>query len=59
MAFIEGDTRVKIIDSQIKSSQWLESNIVREYYFTQLKPPKVLKKAISANRALASNLNSL
>jgi len=34
MAYTEADTRAKLIDPQIKSSHWLESNIVREYYFT-------------------------
>lgn len=34
MAYTESDTRAKLIDPQIKSSDWLESNIVREYYFT-------------------------
>jgi len=34
MAYTEADTRVKLIDPQILSSNWLESNIVREYYFT-------------------------
>lgn len=34
MAYTESDTRVKLIDPQIKQSHWLESNIVREYYFT-------------------------
>jgi hypothetical protein len=34
MAYAEADTRAKLIDPQIKSSNWLESNIVREYYFT-------------------------
>ncbi|AKF24708.1 hypothetical protein YH65_04390 [Sulfurovum lithotrophicum] len=34
MAYTEADTRAKLIDPQIKSSNWLESNIVREYYFT-------------------------
>ncbi len=34
MAYTEADTRAKLIDPQIKSSEWLESNIVREYYFT-------------------------
>lgn len=34
MAFTEADTRAKLIDPQIKSSHWLESHIVREYYFT-------------------------
>ena len=34
MAFTEADTRAKLIDPQIKSSNWLESHIVREYYFT-------------------------
>ena len=35
MAYSEADTRAKLIDPQLKSSQWLESHIVREYYFTQ------------------------
>lgn len=30
----ESDTRVKLIDPKIKESNWSESNIVREYYFT-------------------------
>jgi len=34
MAYTEADTRAKLIDPQIKSSHWLESYIVREYYFT-------------------------
>lgn len=34
MAYSESDTRSKLIDPQIKDSDWLESNIVREYYFT-------------------------
>jgi len=34
MAYSESDTRSKLIDPAIKSSGWLESNIVREYYFT-------------------------
>lgn len=34
MAYTEADTRAKLIDPQIKASNWLESNIVREYYFT-------------------------
>ena len=34
MAYSESDTRSKLIDPKIKSSDWLESNIVREYYFT-------------------------
>ena len=29
-----GDTRVKLIDPQIKSNGWSENHIVREYYFT-------------------------
>jgi len=34
MAYSESDTRSKLIDPSIKESGWLESNIVREYYFT-------------------------
>jgi len=34
MAYTEADTRAKLIDPQIKLSDWLESHIVREYYFT-------------------------
>ena len=34
MAYTESDTRAKLIDPQIKSSEWLESHIVREYCFT-------------------------
>ena len=34
MAYTEADTRAKLIDPRIKLSGWLESNIVREYYFT-------------------------
>jgi len=34
MAYTESDTRAKLIDPQIKASNWLESHIVREYYFT-------------------------
>ncbi|RYA23361.1 DEAD/DEAH box helicase [Malaciobacter halophilus] len=30
----ESDTRSKLIDPKIKESNWNESNIVREYYFT-------------------------
>jgi len=30
MAYSESDTRSKLIDPSIKSSGWLESNIVRE-----------------------------
>ena len=34
MAYSESDTRSKLIDPKIKTSGWLESNTVREYYFT-------------------------
>ena len=34
MSLSESDTRSKLIDPRIKESEWLESNIVREYYFT-------------------------
>ncbi|WP_373032784.1 EcoAI/FtnUII family type I restriction enzme subunit R [Sulfurovum sp.] len=34
MAYTESDTRSKLIDPKIKESTWLESNIVREYHFT-------------------------
>jgi len=34
MTHSESDTRSKLIDPSIKESGWLESNIVREYYFT-------------------------
>ena len=34
MAYSESDTRAKLIDPKIKDSSWLESNIVREYFFT-------------------------
>ncbi len=34
MGYSESDTRSKLIDPCIKESDWLESNIVREYYFT-------------------------
>lgn len=34
MAFSESDTRSKLIDPKIKESDWSESHIVREYYFT-------------------------
>jgi len=34
MAYSESDTRSKLIYPSIKDSGWLESNIVREYYFT-------------------------
>ena len=34
LAYSESDTRSKLIDPLIKQSGWLESNIVREYYFT-------------------------
>ena len=34
MAYSESDTRSKLIDPNIKDSKWEESNIVREYYFT-------------------------
>ncbi len=34
MACTEADTRAKLIDPKIKASGWLESNIIREHYFT-------------------------
>jgi len=34
MAYSESDTRSKPIDPKIKSSDWSELNILREYYFT-------------------------
>ena len=34
MAYSEKETRVKLIDPQLKSSGWLESHIIEEYYFT-------------------------
>ncbi|NOU38421.1 MAG: DEAD/DEAH box helicase family protein [Ferruginibacter sp.] len=34
MNYSEADTRVKLIDPQLKSSLWEEDYIVREYYFT-------------------------
>ena len=34
MALSESDTRSKLIDPKIKESEWNESYIVREYYFT-------------------------
>lgn len=34
MSFSESDTRAKFIDEQIKASLWKESNIIREYTFT-------------------------
>ena len=34
MAYTEADTRAKLIDPILKSSDWLESYIVREHYFT-------------------------
>ena len=34
MGYSETDTRSKLIDPKIKESQWNESHIVREYYFT-------------------------
>lgn len=34
MTYSESDTRSKLIDPKIKQSSWNESNIVREYYFT-------------------------
>ena len=34
MAYTEADTRAKLIDPKIKASGWLESNIIREHYFT-------------------------
>lgn len=34
MYLSESDTRVKLIDPKIKQSDWNESNIVREYFFT-------------------------
>ncbi|MEA3497795.1 MAG: DEAD/DEAH box helicase family protein [Campylobacterota bacterium] len=34
MSYSESDTRSKLMDPKIKASNWLESNIVREYYFT-------------------------
>ena len=33
MAYTKEETRARLIDLQIKSSNWLESHIVREYYF--------------------------
>lgn len=34
MALSESDTRSKLIDPKIKESEWNESHIVREYFFT-------------------------
>nr|WP_223175450.1 type I restriction endonuclease subunit R [Sulfuricurvum kujiense] len=34
MALSESDTRSKLIDPRIKESEWNESHIVREYFFT-------------------------
>ncbi len=34
MAYTEADTRAKLIDPALKSKDWLETHIVREYYFT-------------------------
>lgn len=34
MFLCESDTRAKLIDPKIKESDWNESNIVREYFFT-------------------------
>lgn len=34
MSLSESDTRSKLIDPRIKESEWNESHIVREYYFT-------------------------
>lgn len=34
MFLCESDTRAKLIDPKIKESDWSESNIVREYFFT-------------------------
>lgn len=34
MAYSESDTRSKLIDPKLKQSDWKETNIIREYYFT-------------------------
>ena len=34
MAYSESDTRSKLIDPKLKQSNWKESNIIREYFFT-------------------------
>lgn len=34
MPFSESDTRSKLIDPKLKQSDWKESNIIREYFFT-------------------------
>ena len=36
MAYSESDTRANLIDPKLNNSQWKSSNIVREYYFTEL-----------------------
>ncbi|MDN5095817.1 hypothetical protein [Aliarcobacter butzleri] len=36
MAYSESDTRANFIDPKLNNSQWKSSNIVREYYFTEL-----------------------
>jgi len=34
VAYSESDTRSKLIDPKLKQSDWKESNIIREYFFT-------------------------
>lgn len=36
MAYSESDARANLIDPKLNNSQWKSSNIVREYYFTEL-----------------------
>ncbi|MDN5106693.1 hypothetical protein PJV93_05765 [Aliarcobacter butzleri] len=36
MAYSESDTRANLIDQKLNNFQWKSSNIVREYYFTEL-----------------------
>ncbi len=36
MAYSESNTRANLIDQKLNNSQWKSSNIVREYYFTEL-----------------------
>ncbi|WP_323594239.1 hypothetical protein [Aliarcobacter butzleri] len=36
MAYSESDTRANLIDPKLNNSEWKSSNIVREYYFTEL-----------------------
>jgi len=34
MKYSEADTKAKLITPKLKESDWSESNIIREYYFT-------------------------